>query len=474
MQAEPGFTSPPIVLAFAASDPSGGAGIQADLLTLASMGCHPLSVITALTVQDTLGVEGILPVDADWVADQARALLEDMPVDAFKIGVLGSVENIAAIAEIIADYPDVPLMLDPVLASGRGDELATDAMTHALREMLLPQTTILTPNSIEVRRLADIDDDDASLAACAARLIDAGCEYVLITGTHEATPKVVNTLYGKGGIVRSDAWPRLPGMAITAPAARSRRRSRRNSRMDSSCRRRCARRRTTPGMHWRKPIARAWGSILPDRLFWARDSDDAPARRGGRAARTRCPRHALTPSRHALARAARIAGLYAVTPDLADTAALVAKVAAALDGGAAAIQYRAKSAPVALRHEQARALAQLCAARRRLFIVNDDAGLACDVAADGVHLGVEDGVIGAARARVGPARTHRASRATTTGRARAAQSMRAPTTSRSEACSRRQRSPRRAVPIRAADARRGRRRSGRRDRWHHVAQCARR
>jgi len=197
---EPGF--PPIVLTFAASDPSGGAGMQADLLTLASMGCHPVSVITALTVQDTAGVEGVLPIDAEWVADQARCLLEDMPVDAFKIGVLGSVENIAAIAEIVSDYPDVPLILDPVLASGRGDELATDEMTHALRELLLPQTTIVTPNSLEVRRLAEAEDDeDLSLEACAMRLIDAGCEYVLVTGTHENTPQVINTLYGKSGVV---------------------------------------------------------------------------------------------------------------------------------------------------------------------------------------------------------------------------------------------------------------------------------
>ena len=164
---EPGF--PPIVLTFAASDPSGGAGMQADLLTLASMGCHPLSVITAITVQDTLGVEGVLAIDADWVADQARCLLEDMPVDAFKIGVLGSVENIAAIAEIVSDYPDVPLILDPVLASGRGDELATDDMMHALRELLLPQTTILTPNSLEVRRLAESDDDEEPHARSIAR-----------------------------------------------------------------------------------------------------------------------------------------------------------------------------------------------------------------------------------------------------------------------------------------------------------------
>src|SRR3982750_2445583 len=142
---------PPLVLTFAASDPSGGAGVQADLLTLASMGCHPLSVVTAITVQDTIGVEAVLPMEPEWGADQARCLLEDMPVDAIKIGVMGSVENIAAIAEIVSDYPDVPLIIDPVLASGRGDELATEEMTHALRELLLPQTTIVTPNSIEQR-----------------------------------------------------------------------------------------------------------------------------------------------------------------------------------------------------------------------------------------------------------------------------------------------------------------------------------
>src|SRR5438445_7739724 len=98
----------PAVLTFAATDPTSGAGLQADLLTLASMGCHPLSVVTALTVQDTAGVENILAIDSDWVADQARCLLEDMQIDAIKIGVLGSVENIAAIAEIVSDYPGVP------------------------------------------------------------------------------------------------------------------------------------------------------------------------------------------------------------------------------------------------------------------------------------------------------------------------------------------------------------------------------
>ena len=203
---------PPIVLSFAATDPTSGAGIQADLLTLSSMGCHALSVVTAITVQDTAGVEDVLPIEADWVSDQARVLLEDMPVAAFKIGMVGSLENCAAIAEVVSDYPDVPLILDPVLASGRGDEIATEDMIQAMREMLIPQTTILTPNSMEARRLADDGgEEERTLDECAKRILDMGCEYVLITGTHENTPQVVNTLYGQQGVIRSDSWQRLPG-----------------------------------------------------------------------------------------------------------------------------------------------------------------------------------------------------------------------------------------------------------------------
>ena len=205
--------SAPVILSFAASDPTGGAGIQADILTQASLGCHPATVITALTVQDTTGVEAVLPVDADWIADQARALLEDMPAVVFKLGMLGTVEAVAAIAEIVADYPDVPLVFDPVLASGRGDQFASEDMIDAMLELLLPQTRVLTPNSLEARRLAASDDDHDSpgLAECAHRLLDSGCAYVLVTGTHEHSEQVLNVLYDRRGAVRNDRWPRLPG-----------------------------------------------------------------------------------------------------------------------------------------------------------------------------------------------------------------------------------------------------------------------
>ena len=124
--------TPPVVLTFAATDPSGGAGLQADILALASIGCHPLSVVTAVTVQDTVGVESVFALDADWINEQARTILEDVQVSAFKLGLLGSVENIAVIAEIMADYPDVPLLIDPILTSGRGDELSNEEMQAAM------------------------------------------------------------------------------------------------------------------------------------------------------------------------------------------------------------------------------------------------------------------------------------------------------------------------------------------------------
>ncbi|MDQ3017745.1 MAG: bifunctional hydroxymethylpyrimidine kinase/phosphomethylpyrimidine kinase [Bacteroidota bacterium] len=204
---------PPIVLSFAANDPSGGAGIQADMLTIASMGCHPLSIITAITIQDTTGVEDVMPLDPEWIIDQARTVLEDMPVHVFKIGLLGSVEIIAAIAEIISDYPHIPVVMDPVLTSGRGDELANEEMIDAMRELLLPQVTILTPNSLEARHLAQQDNDPneskLDLSLCAQRLLQMGCEYVLITGTHENTVHVTNTLYDSSGVVRTDEWKRL-------------------------------------------------------------------------------------------------------------------------------------------------------------------------------------------------------------------------------------------------------------------------
>lgn len=273
--------TPPTVLTFAATDPSGGAGLQADILALASIGCHPLSVVTGITVQDTVGVESVMALDSDCINEQARTILEDIQVSAFKLGLLGSVENIAVIAEIMADYPDVPLLIDPILTSGRGDELANEEMQAAMTELLFPQATLITPNSLEARRLAFMDDGDeilhTSLEEAAQRLLDLGTEYVLITGTHERSTDVVNSLYGTSpsgasGLIKAYQWERLvgsyhgSGCTLTSAIA--------------AC--------LAHGLSMEEAIQEAqeytWqtlknafrpgmGQFIPDRFFWARDDE---------------------------------------------------------------------------------------------------------------------------------------------------------------------------------------------------------
>jgi len=245
--------------------------MQADLLTLAALGCHPLSVVTAITVQDTHGVQDVLPIGAAQVAAQADCLFADFAVAAFKLGVLGSAENIAAIAERLNRHSHTPVVLDPVLASGRGDPLASEAMLEALRGRLLPRATIVTPNSIEARRLAG-EADDAPLERCARRLLELGCANVLITGTHEVGDEVINTLYDARGMLRRDRWSRLPGSyhgsgctlasAIAARLARGRG-------LEQAVR-------EAEEYTWHTLAAGfkpGGGQFIPDRMFASRESD---------------------------------------------------------------------------------------------------------------------------------------------------------------------------------------------------------
>lgn len=260
----------PVVLVFAGNDPTGGAGIQADIETLTSLGCHAAPVITALTVQDTAGVKHFAPVEAGMVIAQARAVLEDMPVAAFKVGMLADAENATALAAIMHDYPDIPLILDPILASGRGDPLAEDSLVGALQSLLIPKATLITPNTLELMHLApDADNIDSA----AQELLSTGCTFVLVTGTHEKTTEVVNRLYGNRRLLESFHWERLPhsyhGSGCTLAAA-------------------CA----ATFAHGFDPIEAVaeaqdftWhallhahrlgmGQHLPDRLYWARDEDE--------------------------------------------------------------------------------------------------------------------------------------------------------------------------------------------------------
>lgn len=196
-----------IVMCFSGTDPTGGAGIQADIETLAGMGCHATPVVTSVTAQDTQNVKGVAPMDLTIIVEQARAVLEDMPVHGFKIGLLGSVEAVEAVHTILRDYPGAPVVLDPVLRSGSGEELADPEIQDAICQLLVPESTIITPNSDEARMLCHEAD---TLDACAHELMDMGAEYVLLTGTHENTPMVVNTLYGNNRYMDKYEWERLP------------------------------------------------------------------------------------------------------------------------------------------------------------------------------------------------------------------------------------------------------------------------
>lgn len=210
----------PVVLLFGGTDPSGGAGLQADIQTVVSLGGHPASVVTAVTAQDTTDVKQFTVIEPELVIAQARAILEDMPVAACKTGMLGDTATVSAIAGILDDYPDLPLVVDPVLATNAGAPLTDEALEEALRVLLLPRATVVTPNSIEARLLAPAADN---LDACAQELLATGCGHVLITGTHEQTAQVVNRLYGGARLLESYTWERLPhdyhGSGCTLAAA---------------------------------------------------------------------------------------------------------------------------------------------------------------------------------------------------------------------------------------------------------------
>jgi hydroxymethylpyrimidine/phosphomethylpyrimidine kinase len=208
----------PLVLTFGISDPVGAIGIQADLAAFAAMGCHGLSVLTALSVGDTTGTEDLQAIDPDWVSDQARAVLEDMPVAAFKVGYVGNIETLSVIAEIVSDYPEIPLVLDP-FATSLPEQEVDEELLLALRELLVPQTTVLQVSTDELALLAETwrdDSDEDMLEADAMQLIEFGCEYVLVTAMPGDAHGVGNALFGGDGLVRKDDWQRQAGPFIGA------------------------------------------------------------------------------------------------------------------------------------------------------------------------------------------------------------------------------------------------------------------
>lgn len=187
----------PAVLVFAGLDPSGGAGLAADVLAIAAQGAHALPVATALTVQDNNRVHAVQAVDAGFVLAQAQALIDSVDIRAVKLGIPGSRANARAIAGLLralrARDPQLPIVLDPVLASGHGDALAEDDPVGIVNE-LLPLATIALPNEPEASAVGDFP-----------------CAHLLLTGGHGEGSVVENRWYTHGQLVRRWRWARLPG-----------------------------------------------------------------------------------------------------------------------------------------------------------------------------------------------------------------------------------------------------------------------
>ena len=173
------------VLTIAGSDSGGGAGIQADLKTFAANGCYGMSVITALTAQNTRGVTGIFPVPVEFVARQLDAVLSDIGADAVKIGMLYSPELIATVAGKLKEYAIAHLVLDPVMVAQSGDKLLQDDAVEALKVCLIPLAEIITPNIPEAEVLLGRNIQHADeLAGAAAELAGLGCRNALVKGGH--------------------------------------------------------------------------------------------------------------------------------------------------------------------------------------------------------------------------------------------------------------------------------------------------
>ncbi len=266
----------PLILTFGAADPVGAVGIQADLASFAAMGCHGLSVITSLLISDTARVEDIQAIEGDWVADQARVVLEDMPVAAFKVGAVGSIENISAIAEIVSDYPDIPLIFDPFISALPDQGPEAEDMLVAMRELLIPQTTVLQLSAVELSRLAESwrePSGEDMMMADAMHIIEMGCEYLFVTGTPSDVHDVSNTLFNESGVVRQDKWLRQSGTFSGA-----------GSTLSATIAAMLSNGLDVPEAVFEAQeftmaaIANAqrlgMGKLVPDRYFWAREPDE--------------------------------------------------------------------------------------------------------------------------------------------------------------------------------------------------------
>ncbi len=215
----------PSVLTIAGSDSSGGAGIQADIKTISALGCYAASAITAITVQNTIGVTDIHSVPVAIVRDQIKAVMDDIGPDVIKIGMIHSKELAIIIAETLRQYPTVPVIFDPVMVATSGDKLIEDETIEVLKEYLFPLATAVTPNINEATFLSGLmirNVDDMKEAG--HRILQTGCQTVLVKGGHLQGESVFD-LYidqlGKELLFKSDYIPtdNVHGTGCTLSAA---------------------------------------------------------------------------------------------------------------------------------------------------------------------------------------------------------------------------------------------------------------
>jgi hydroxymethylpyrimidine/phosphomethylpyrimidine kinase len=191
------------LLTIAGSDPSGGAGIQADLKTFSALGCYGMSVITALTAQNTMGVQGVHFVPPEFVVQQLRSIFADIRPDAIKIGMAGTAATIAAIAEFLsANAADIPIILDPVMVAQSGGKLLADDAAIVLRDVLMPLATLATPNWPEASVLLDrvIADTLSAQDDAARELLTLGAKSVFLKGGHSESISARDVLVTSQGL----------------------------------------------------------------------------------------------------------------------------------------------------------------------------------------------------------------------------------------------------------------------------------
>jgi hydroxymethylpyrimidine/phosphomethylpyrimidine kinase len=210
----------PLILTFGPFDPVGALGIQSDVAVFAMHGCHTLSVATGLLVADSARVEDIQPVDSATLVEQARMLLEDMPVAAIKVSTMATLEHIAAIAEIVSDYADVPLVLDPFTTALPNCGVRDEDFLTLIHQLLVPQASVMVLSQDELARFSDCWRDpnvETTMGENIAELTASGCGHVLVTGIGGGDGTRCNNLYEHDGLAAGLPWAQhLPGPFIGA------------------------------------------------------------------------------------------------------------------------------------------------------------------------------------------------------------------------------------------------------------------